>query len=182
MSSDIYDQVNREFACDHEFARLTYLRTLAGHAQYRKQCQQCGEIIGKPAIAHALLSEQEIEGAIPFDRNIGKKHSQARNARFIEIHQETRQREQDAWWERYDAYLRSPEWQARRRLVLARDPMCGGCGVSPSTQVHHLSYQRVGREMLFELVGVCEKCHAAIHPHLEDAKPKHAWDMRAVGD
>jgi 5-methylcytosine-specific restriction endonuclease McrA len=69
------------------------------------------------------------------------------------------------WWARYDAYLASPEWQARRRLVLKRaNGMCEGCGLRPAAQVHHLTYQHVGAEFLWELRAVCLECHQALHP------------------
>jgi len=50
------------------------------------------------------------------------------------------------------------------RAVLERDlRLCQGCRQRPATQVHHQTYRRVGREMLFDLVAVCDECHDAIH-------------------
>ncbi len=73
--------------------------------------------------------------------------------------------EQDRrWWAWYDQYLQSPEWQARRRLVLRRaGGKCEGCRIRRAVQAHHLTYDRVGREMLFDLVAVCAECHNQIH-------------------
>jgi hypothetical protein len=69
------------------------------------------------------------------------------------------------WWARYDAYLKSPEWHARRRLVLKRaNGVCEGCGLRPAAQVHHLSYTHVFNEFLWELRAVCLACHQALHP------------------
>jgi hypothetical protein len=69
----------------------------------------------------------------------------------------------------YDEYLESPEWDERRSRVLSRARgVCEGCRKEPATQVHHLTYERVGREMLFDLAAVCRDCHDCIHGH-EDA-------------
>jgi len=71
----------------------------------------------------------------------------------------------EEWWGVYKHYLTTPEWRERRRRVMQRaGHMCEGCGIQRATQVHHLTYKRVGREMLFDLVAICDECHEAIHP------------------
>lgn len=81
---------------------------------------------------------------------------------------EQKQLERDAenaqWWAWYNDYLESPEWHHRRRRVLDRcRGICEGCGTARAVHVHHLTYARAGREMLFDLVGVCADCHETIH-------------------
>jgi 5-methylcytosine-specific restriction endonuclease McrA len=69
-----------------------------------------------------------------------------------------------AWWDAYDEYLASPAWAAKRTLVLGRDKwFCQGCRAARASQVHHLSYSHVGDELLWELVAVCDACHARAH-------------------
>ncbi len=64
----------------------------------------------------------------------------------------------------YRAYLQSETWQEKRELVLARDHgWCQGCFKRPATEVHHLTYKRFGRELVFDLVSVCDACHNQIH-------------------
>lgn len=59
--------------------------------------------------------------------------------------------EREARRAEYERYLASPEWQARRALVLARDRgKCQACLVAPAAEVHHLTYVRFGREDQFE--------------------------------
>lgn len=78
--------------------------------------------------------------------------------------QEVREQDSDHWWRLYNRYLESPEWKAKRRAVLERDSfVCQGCQNARATQVHHLTYKRKGREMLFDLVAVCDDCHCEIH-------------------
>ena len=68
------------------------------------------------------------------------------------------------WWAWYDQYLQSPAWRDIRQLVLRRaHGRCEGCGRRPAAHVHHLSYQHVGKEFLWELVAVCQECHDRVH-------------------
>jgi 5-methylcytosine-specific restriction endonuclease McrA len=80
------------------------------------------------------------------------------------------QREATEWRRFYEEYLKTPAWHARRNRVLLRaGHRCEGCGQQPATQVHHLTYRRLGHEMLFDLVAICRDCHHTIHPHAPDA-------------
>jgi 5-methylcytosine-specific restriction endonuclease McrA len=80
--------------------------------------------------------------------------------------EELRREDSEHWWRQYNTYLESPEWKARRKAVLERDEfLCQGCRKQRATQVHHLTYDRKGNEMLFDLVAVCDECHEAIHPN-----------------
>lgn len=64
----------------------------------------------------------------------------------------------------YRAYLRTPEWQERRLLVLQRAGyICEGCLKAPATQVHHMSYEHCGDEFAWELRAVCDPCHDRYH-------------------
>lgn len=66
------------------------------------------------------------------------------------------------WW--YKKYLNSAEWSERRTKVLKRcNEICEGCGENPATDVHHQTYDHVGYEFLFELLGLCRDCHARFH-------------------
>jgi hypothetical protein len=74
-----------------------------------------------------------------------------------------RARKDREWLEWYDAYLASSKWRERRQLVMQRaGGMCEGCGKAPASEVHHLTYERVGDEMLFDLVAICHPCHQRI--------------------
>ena len=64
----------------------------------------------------------------------------------------------------YNDYLASEEWRIKRFTVLERDGfLCQKCLVRHATQVHHLSYDRVGDEALDDLVSLCGGCHTKIH-------------------
>lgn len=81
------------------------------------------------------------------------------------------------WWAWYDAYLATPEWAARRRLVIARDRVCQG-SADPGLHVHHLHYRTVGRETGEELVLLCKRCHEAEHARGPIAQREAYWTDR----
>lgn len=65
-----------------------------------------------------------------------------------------------SWRARYHAYLLSPQWQRRRRTVIARAAgACERCAGAGPLQVHHLTYDRMFHERLTDLVVLCEGCH-----------------------
>lgn len=64
----------------------------------------------------------------------------------------------------YAAYLVTPEWRERARLVMERaNYLCEGCRKSRATEVHHITYDHVCAEFLWELYAVCGSCHARFH-------------------
>ena len=67
----------------------------------------------------------------------------------------------------YRAYLQSPAWKAIRQQVLVRDAYaCTTCGATSGKsiiEVHHLTYERFGHELLEDLITLCRPCHAKVH-------------------
>jgi 5-methylcytosine-specific restriction endonuclease McrA len=80
--------------------------------------------------------------------------------RTYEEHREERQREYEDRLQRYDEYILSDEWRAKRMIVLARDRYrCQICESTSGLEVHHLTYAHLYAEHLFELVTLCARCH-----------------------
>ncbi len=53
-----------------------------------------------------------------------------------------------------------------RRAVYARSQfICECCGEHEAVHVHHLTYERAGRELPEDLQHVCIVCHCAAHPY-----------------
>lgn len=71
----------------------------------------------------------------------------------------------------YKKYTASPAWRRKRDQVIARDKgKCGWCDAE-GKQVHHKTYDNVGRESLSDLVLLCNRCHNAAH-HLGSSDSK----------
>jgi 5-methylcytosine-specific restriction endonuclease McrA len=65
---------------------------------------------------------------------------------------------------KHRAYLRSPEWKARRNEALLRaGGRCMDCGSSKNLYVHHLTYKRHGNELARDLRVLCRRCHRKRH-------------------
>src|SRR2546426_1847649 len=62
--------------------------------------------------------------------------------------------------EEYQKYLASREWALLKERVRERSGgICERCKSAPHQATHHLTYERVGQELLEDLLGVCEPCH-----------------------
>lgn len=65
---------------------------------------------------------------------------------------------------RYLSYIVSRQWDTRRREHLALcDHWCEICHQRPAVQVHHWTYETLGRENAQDLCAVCVRCHWRIH-------------------
>lgn len=84
--------------------------------------------------------------------------------------------------EEYDRYLETPHWQTFRRRALDEQlrthgrNFCVNCPPGSPTpkavdlHVHHLTYERLGREQLEDVTIICRACHEVEHGH--DARGK----------
>ena len=61
-------------------------------------------------------------------------------------------------------YLQSPLWRSVRKNALIQfGEICAKCG-GYGTDVHHLTYERVGgNELIEDLQVLCRDCHEALH-------------------
>lgn len=158
----IYQQVQSEFNCDHPSRSLTRFVSSSGAESYRIQCMRCGETTANPK--KSSLSRTQISSVIPYNDELKRQWSKSRSERYQQVRAAEEEKASRKWFESCNAYLDSPQWKARRRMVLTRAKgVCEGCLERPASQVHHLTYERVGSEMLFDLVAVCDACHASIH-------------------
>lgn len=64
----------------------------------------------------------------------------------------------------YRWYLGSAAWELQRVAALRRAGFrCARCQASVPLDVHHLTYERLGREAPADLVALCRRCHQAAH-------------------
>lgn len=154
-------------SCAHPNTRKT-LRTIAGGSRaIYQQCLACGSSVGN-AISKLTLADGEYGSLPPFDTSF-KERGERDRAKRIEDHRIQQLidtgSDQIIYTEKYYDYLKSPEWKAKRELVLKRENyVCEGCRSARATVVHHHTYKHIFNELLFELASLCEPCHKLCHP------------------
>lgn len=85
----------------------------------------------------------------------------------------------------YRLYLRTPEWRRTRAAALVRaDNSCSlDVTHTDNLEVHHRTYERLGAELVTDLVVLCHSCHK-LH-HSEHGRPRRmrspAPSHRAAG-
>lgn len=64
----------------------------------------------------------------------------------------------------YVNYLKSKHWQSLRTRLIQGHPYCEVCESSEKVlQLHHLTYERLGKERDSDLVPLCDDCHVLVH-------------------
>lgn len=148
-----------EAQCEHARSQVVRYRVSGGASQARRQCLECGDVFGGAVRSMGSLPDWDsgllvlwVERRIAAMNAVSARHETIQAAELID------KREQHA------AYLQSQTWRIKRKRVLERcGGACEGCRDQRATQVHHLTYKHWGRELLFELVALCDECHAVCH-------------------
>lgn len=157
----LWEQVQEEFKCSHSESHITRRINSAGGEYYIRQCLICGQ-----PVSTQLPKKSVLVPCPNFDQVLCDNWLAERDARYEELQTKEAGKtyaKQGEWWDRYTAYLNSPEWQVRRKKVLARDNyLCQACLERKATQAHHLTYEHVFNEPLFELIAICEPCHTKL--------------------
>lgn len=63
----------------------------------------------------------------------------------------------------YGEYLRTDHWLDFREGMLRAEPICQQCHTAKSQQIHHLSYDYLGRERAADVLVLCADCHHEWH-------------------
>ena len=157
--------------CRHPRQELRQRIDAIARPIYLYQCLDCGAAATSAIAANVALAAAEGSKIKPFDEGLREKgwneerrfYREQEAVRRKEAHELFEQRQLKRQQE-YDAYLLTDAWRAKRAQALARDRgVCQGCFQRPATQVHHLTYAHLGDELLFELMSVCDDCHARVH-------------------
>ena len=147
--------------CVHENKEIRYKEASNKTKMYCWQCTYCGEQLrqdNKLWIPHNSIPD--IKTIKPFNNDIRETRSELTSALKNRLYEA----KNEQFWIEYPDYLQSPEWKAKRVLVLNRSAgMCEACGEKRATQIHHLTYAHKYNEFLFELVAVCDTCHTRLH-------------------
>jgi len=143
--------------CKHKFVPILF-EIKGGRHQVRRACEYCREVDSN------ILSFKGFDIEKLPKENLDK-HRAYTYEMYQELHslmsklQEIREGFLKNKNRDYYEYLRSPEWKRKRDRVHERDNhTCQICG-HRSEDTHHLTYEHVYDEFLFELVSLCHSCH-----------------------
>ena len=149
--------------CTHTNAET---RTMSHCNQIKLQCLDCGLSVGS-AIRHASIPPETLATISEFDYEFRDLMNRRRVDLFRQ-ESESIQIEKEAAiqarTEKYHTYLKTPKWREKRSRVIDRENgICQGCRMNRIQEVHHLTYDNCGDELLFQLVGLCSDCHSKAH-------------------
>jgi hypothetical protein len=72
--------------------------------------------------------------------------------------------------ESYNEYLKSEHWITFSDGMRRKNCYC--CGLcKPSLEVHHTTYENLGKELPCDVITVCKSCHLAIHEIAKNKVP-----------
>jgi hypothetical protein len=95
-----------------------------------------------------------------------RQEDEARRQRWLERGL-SRQVRPDWTFDRYEEYLASPQWRARREAAIAaagrRCQLCNASEMESFLQAHHRTYERLGEEASGDLTILCSECHEYFH-------------------
>jgi hypothetical protein len=148
-----------------EFVDIQTMKvSTANGISYRNICQNCftTKVILKKTDPHmGKLIEISLQDLFEKTNSINRS---LLFSELLEIKQQTQESKKTAFWVNYNKYLLTDKWQNKRLKVLQRDKyLCQACLTNKATQLHHLTYERVFDEPLFDLVSICVPCHDKLH-------------------
>ena len=79
-------------------------------------------------------------------------------------------------------YLNSKHWkkQFRRRWMKRYGAWCRGCFFNGRLDLHHYTYDRVGRELDSDVVTLCRQCHDVAHRFWESGRHQSRYGATAA--
>ena len=84
----------------------------------------------------------------------------------------------------YVAYLKSKAWKQLRDRLVSGTYRCQGCGklkLPSQLQVHHLTYDNLGREKRGDLAVLCADCHKLADQLRAQRSEDSMYDRRLTG-
>lgn len=159
-----YDAFLKELLpCEHPQFERRMARDGRGVRRVYEQCPKCGEKRGEVAWKKLKLEPDSLP---PFDMQALESRRAHKGFSYAIAHEYFSTLRNTTWWKAYRAHLDSPAWKSKRAQVFARsNSQCKrGVCTNRAAQAHHLTYERLGEELLEDLQAVCIPCHQSIHP------------------
>jgi len=163
-ASDGSDGGDQDVRCMHPRAQPRRRPMGVGLMSVWEQCPDCG--LGLKAIKKETFSAAQLDALPLYDTDLQDRLYKERWEARQEARVTAQEQRNGAWWDTYHAYVASDTWRWTRQRVLTRDEgVCQGCRARQASDVHHLTYDHLGEEFLWELMSVCRECHERLHGH-----------------
>ncbi len=152
-----YAEIEARFACPHIEREIRHRIIKDGRETYVCQCVRCGNT---STPIKASIAKRQGNPIPEYDYDLERKWRAAKSLAY----DAARMAIKPQLKAEYEAYLCSTEWKQLREKVFGRcEGVCEICEEADAEEVHHLTYERIGREGLSDLMGVCQPCHELIH-------------------
>jgi len=80
---------------------------------------------------------------------------------------------------KYKDYLKSDAWKRKRDSnTKFWNNRCALCNGDDGLEVHHRTYNRIGRELTTDLITLCRSCHERHHKSIQEMR----FEYRGLGD
>lgn len=146
---------SRQRSCQCTRKELRWGVKVNGAKYYKWQCVDCLKCGQEVSKLFAKGRESQIVDVDETDYMSPERIQERTRARREQVSLE--------WWSKYNAYLLTPKWRAKREAVMRRDNgVCQACLSARASDVHHLTYDHLFDEPLFDLIAVCRPCHDRI--------------------
>lgn len=164
LEKDLEDIKN----CPHEKTGYYYIVKSNGEYAYMELCSLCGERKDKSKVWIKASSIPFNAVITKYTDEIKKDFANKKNIIQEEIRNIKYAIEMSDKYQEYERYLLSPEWDKKRRMRLYFNKnnflgKCEICGENEATQIHHMTYNRLYNEWVFDLAAICSDCHRRIH-------------------
>lgn len=162
---ELWTRINIEECCRNPNMTLVF-QYVDGKATFiREQCLNCGGCFNMNRPKSFKNYSEKVNENIPFSRDSFEEYkSEKQNeAQLIYEIVKTLKFQKSSYF-KYILHLQSDYWRNIRLKVMERDcHLCQECKECSATEVHHLTYERLGNELLEDLLAVCRSCHLKIH-------------------
>ncbi len=151
----VFEEIEEIICLNHnlEFVRKI---TSNGVKVLRQQCNNCGLEVSN-GLKNNMVENIDLLKSYNPDLNYMNFTYRKEFSHQLKV-----EKNNDAF-QKYNFYLQSDQWKLKRKKVLERDKnVCQACLTNKAEEVHHLTYDNIFDEFLFELVSVCKNCHNEI--------------------
>lgn len=152
--------------CPHRHQRHVRRIHSNGTEHFGKQCMFCGAFI--QYVKKDSLSPEQILMVGDYEPSIKdayyERQRQLRSEQFQQARAEN--------LVKLAEYYETDHWKAYRRFRHGLNQwlfggLCEMCRECPAEHIHHMTYERLFRELPFDTAAVCERCHTTEHPHMK---------------